>query len=390
MSINKIFDEIQNDLIDFTQRLIRVESYTGKETETSKLVKDEMIKLGYDDVTVDKYGSVLGKLGSGDKHILYDGHIDVVEAPDKDEWLYPPFEAKIVDGKLYGRGAVDMKGAVAGMVYAGYAMKKLNLLEGKTVYISASVMEEDYDGELLYRVINEQKLSLDYTIIGEPSALQLAVGHRGRAMYVISTPGISAHGSAPEKGDNAIYKMGKILHNIEQLQKYFDTLEGDNKGSIVVSDIKARTASLNAIPDLCSIYIDRRLALGETREMVDKEMDKIIEGTDASWEIYTASGKSFTNADVELETFLPAWEINLDHELVKFGQSAFKEITNSTVNIFKWPFATNGFATNGRFNVPTIGFGPGDYKLAHMKDEHCAVDDIVLASKFYTILAKYI
>ena len=390
MSINKIFDEIQNDLIDFTQRLIRVESYTGKETETSKLVKDEMIKLGYDDVTVDKYGSVLGKLGSGDKHILYDGHIDVVEAPDKDEWLYPPFEAKIVDGKLYGRGAVDMKAAVAGMVYAGYAMKKLNLLEGKTVYISASVMEEEYDGELLYRVINEQKLSLDYTIIGEPSALQLAVGHRGRAMYVISTPGISAHGSAPEKGDNAIYKMGKILHNIEQLQKYFDTLEGDNKGSIVVSDIKARTASLNAIPDLCSIYIDRRLALGETREMVDKEMDKIIEGTDASWEIYTASGKSFTNADVELETFLPAWEINLDHELVKFGQSAFKEITNSTVNIFKWPFATNGFATNGRFNVPTIGFGPGDYKLAHMKDEHCAVDDIVLASKFYTILAKYI
>ena len=390
MSIDKLFDEIQDDLIDFTQRLIRVESYTGKEIETSRLVKEEMLKLGYDDVIVDKYGSVLGKLGSGDKHILYDGHIDVVEASDKDEWLYPPFEAKIVDGKLYGRGAVDMKGAVAGMVYAGYAMKKLNLLEGKTVYISASVMEEDYDGELLYRVINEQKLSLDYTIIGEPSALQLAVGHRGRAMYVISTPGISAHGSAPEKGDNAIYKMGKILHNIEQLQKHFDTLEGDNKGSIVVSDIKARTASLNAIPDLCSIYIDRRLALGETREMVDKEMDKIIEGTDASWEIYTASGKSFTNVDVELETFLPAWEINLDHELVKFGQSAFKEITNSAVNIFKWPFATNGFATNGRFNVPTIGFGPGDYKLAHMKDEHCAVNDIVLASKFYTTLVKHI
>ena len=390
MSIDKLFDEIQDDLIDFTQRLIRVESYTGKEIETSRLVKEEMLKLGYDDVIIDKYGSVLGKLGSGDKHILYDGHIDVVEASDKDEWLYPPFEAKIVDGKLYGRGAVDMKGAVAGMVYAGYAMKKLNLLEGKTVYISASVMEEDYDGELLYRVINEQKLSLDYTIIGEPSALQLAVGHRGRAMYVISTPGISAHGSAPEKGDNAIYKMGKILHNIEQLQKHFDTLEGDNKGSIVVSDIKARTASLNAIPDLCSIYIDRRLALGETREMVDKEMDKIIEGTDASWEIYTASGKSFTNVDVELETFLPAWEINLDHELVKFGQSAFKEITNSAVNIFKWPFATNGFATNGRFNVPTIGFGPGDYKLAHMKDEHCAVNDIVLASKFYTTLVKHI
>lgn len=389
LDINKYFESIDYDLIEFTKRLIQIESYTGKENDASELVKNEMVKLGYDEIIVDKYGSVIGRMGDGDKKIIYDAHIDVVEAKDSSEWLYPPFSGEIVDGKIYGRGTVDTKSSVAAMVYAGHAMKELGLLNGKTVYISASVMEEDFDGELLYRIIDEQNLKLDYTIIGEPSNMQLAVGHRGRSMYTITTYGISAHGSAPEKGDNAIYKIAKILSRIEKKQKYFDTLDGD-KGSIVVSDIKARTASLNAVPDQCTIYIDRRLALGETMEAVNKEMDALIEGIDANWQIYTAIGKSWTNEDVELRTFLPAWEIKTEHELVKFGINAFKEVVSKNLNIFKWPFSTNGFATNARFSVPTIGFGPGDMKLAHMKDENCSIDDIITASKFYTALVKQI
>lgn len=389
LNSNAHFDTISSDLIKFTQELVKIESYTGKEAAATELVKNEMIKLGYDEVIVDKYGSVLGRMGNGEQKIIFDAHIDVVEAKDADEWLYPPFEGNIVDGKLYGRGSVDTKPSVTAMVYAGHAMKKLNLLEGKTIYISASVMEEDYDGELLYRVIKEQNLDLDYTVIGEPSNLQLATGHRGRAMYVITTDGVSAHGSAPEKGDNAIYKMSKILKNIEEKQKYFDTLVGE-KGSIVVSNIESRTASLNAVPDQCSIYIDRRLALGETEEIVNKEMDEIIKGIDASWDIYTAKGFSATGENVALRTFLPAWETPINSDIVQFGMKAFEEISNEKINIFKWPFATNGFATNGRFQVPTIGFGPGDMKLAHMKDEHCSVEDIIIASKFYTTLIKKI
>ncbi|QZY54818.1 YgeY family selenium metabolism-linked hydrolase [Crassaminicella profunda] len=388
-SIVECFSQLRDDLIKFTQKLVRIESYTGKEQEATELVKAEMEKLGYDEVIVDNYGSVLGRVGSGDTKIIYDAHIDVVEAKDANEWKYGAFSGEIVDGAMYGRGTVDTKSSVCAMIYAGHAMKKLGLLEDKTVYISASVMEEDFDGELLFRVIEEQKLDLDYTIIGEPSNLQLAVGHRGRSMYTITTKGVSAHGSAPNNGVNAIYKMAKILSRVENQQKEFDKINGE-KGSVVVSNIEARTASLNAVPDQCKIYLDRRLALGETEEMVAKEMDKIIEGTDATWEIYNAIGKSATGKDVVLRTFMPAWETAEDHQLTQAAIKSFNEVLEKKPEIFKWEFSTNGFATNGRFNVPTIGFGPGEMKYAHMKDEHCKVEDIVTAAKVYTALIKYL
>lgn len=372
--MKKIYDElekIKQDIIEFTQKLIQEKSLTGQETEAAELIKNKMIELNYDEVKVDAYGSVLGKIGNGNTKIIYDAHIDVVEAKDEAEWKYPPFSGKIEDGIIYGRGTVDTKSSAVSMIYAGYLIKKLNLCPDKTIYISTSVMEEDFDGELLYRAIKENNLlDLNYVVIGEPSNLQIATGHRGRAMYKITTTGISAHGSAPEKGDNAIYKMAKILERIENKQKEFDKITGE-KGSIVVSDIKARTASLNAVPDMCTIYIDRRLALGETEEIVNKEMESFVNGIDANYEIYVAEGKSYTGKEVTLRTFLPAWEISKEHHLAQTAIKSYEECFALPAPLFKWPFATNGFATNGEIKIPTIGFGPGNLKLAHMKDERC-------------------
>ena len=380
-------EQMKYDIIEFTKKFIQIRSFTGKEAEATKLVANKMKELGYDEVIVDSYGNVLGRIGSGKTKILYDAHIDVVEAKDEADWIYPPFAAEIHDDIIYGRGTVDTKSAVISMIYAGYLVKKLNLCNGKTIYISASVMEEDFDGELLYRVIKENNLKLDYVVIGEPSNLQIALGHRGRAMYKITTLGVSAHGSAPEKGDNAIYKMAKILERIENKQKEFDKLEGE-KGSIVVSNIEARTASLNAVPDMCTIYIDRRLALGETEDKVNKEMESFVDGIDAKYEIYVAEGVSQTGKEVTLRTFLPAWEISKDAYLTKIAIKSFEECFNAEAPLFKWPFATNGFATNGEIKVPTIGFGPGDLKLAHMKDERCHLEDLYKTITFYTSVAK--
>lgn len=385
--LNKELEKIKSDIIEFSQKLIQIKSFTGKEELATELIKKKMIELKYDEVKVDAYGSVLGRIGNGKTKILYDAHIDVVEAKDEAEWKYPPFSGKVEDGIIYGRGAVDTKASVISMIYAGYLIKKLNLCQDKTVYISTSVMEEDFDGELLYRVIKENDLKLDYVVIGEPSNLQIGVGHRGRAMYTITTNGISAHGSAPEKGDNAIYKMAKVLERIEEKQKEFDRLEGE-KGSIVVSDIKARTASLNAVPDMCTIYIDRRLALGETEDKTNKEMESFVEGIDAKYEIYTAEGKSHTGNNVSLRVFLPAWEISKEHHLVQTAEKAYKEYFEEEASVFKLPFCTNGFATNGEIKVPTIVFGPGDLKLAHMKDEKCKLEDIFKTVVFYSMVAE--
>lgn len=385
--LKKELENIKTDILEFTKKFIQIRSFTGKETEATRLVANKMKELGYDEVIIDSYGSVLGRIGTGKTKILYDAHIDVVEAKDELEWKYPPFSGEIVDDMIYGRGTVDTKSSVISMIYAGYLIKKFNLCEGKTIYISASVMEEDFDGELLYRLMKENDLKLDYVIIGEPSNLQIALGHRGRSMYKITTLGVSAHGSAPEKGDNAIYKMAKILERIENKQREFDKIEGE-KGFIVVSNIEARTASLNAVPDMCTIYIDRRLALGETEEKVNKEMESFIEGIDAKYEVYIAKGVSQTGKEVTLRTFMPAWEVSKDDYITQIAIKSYEECFNKKAPLFKWPFSTNGFATNGEIKVPTIGFGPGDLKLAHMKDERCNIDDLYKTIIFYTSVAK--
>ncbi|SDQ73513.1 YgeY family selenium metabolism-linked hydrolase [Pseudovibrio sp. Tun.PSC04-5.I4] len=387
--ITAYLDSKRDDLIAFTSDLIQIESYTTKEKEASTRVVKEMQALGYDDVKVDSFGSVMGRVGNGKTVLLYDAHIDVVEALDGADWKHAPFSATIEDGCMHGRGTVDTKSSVCAMVYAGQAMKELGLLEGKTVYISASVGEEDYDGFFLENAIREHGIEADFAIIGEPSDLKLAVGHRGRSMYTIRTTGKSAHGSAPHNGVNAIYKMAEVLKRVEAQQGKFDLLTGE-KGSVVVSNIDARTASLNAIPDQCTIYLDRRLALGETEEIVGAEMDAIVEGTDAKWEIYRATGESFTGKLIDMHVFLPAWETKTDHPLVQAGEQAIERTTGETNSIFKWEFATNGFATNGPFSVPTIGVGPGEIKYAHMKDENCKVEDIMSAAKIYTNIAALI
>lgn len=381
-------EKIKPDIIEFSKKLIQIRSFTGKEKEAAELIKNKMLELNYDQVKVDTYGNVLGIIGNGKTKVLYDAHIDVVEAKDEKEWEYPPFSGEVHNGILHGRGSVDTKGSVISMVYAGYLIKKLNLCPDKTIYISTSTMEEDFDGELLYRTMKENDLfDVNYVIIGEPSNLQIGIGHRGRAMYKITTNGISAHGSAPEKGDNAIYKMAEIIHRIENKQKEFDKIDGE-KGSIVISNIEARTASLNAVPDMCTIYIDRRLALGETEEKVNEEMKAFVEGIDAKYEIYNAVGKSYTGKEVILKVFLPAWEISENHHLTKSAIKAYEDLFAEKAVLFKLPFATNGFAANKEIKIPTIVFGPGNLKLAHMKDEKCKLEDIYKTISFYSLIAE--
>jgi len=374
--------KLKEDLLSFEQSFIKLKSFTGDEKEASHLIFNKMSALGYDDVSMDPYGSVLGRIGNGNTKILFDAHIDVVKADNPEEWTHGPFSGTIENGTIWGRGSVDTKSSVVAMVYAGYLIKKLNLLEGKTIYISTSVMEEDIDGEMLDRVISGYEISPDYAVIGEPSNLKLALGHRGRAMYIITTHGVSAHGSMPDKGINAITNMADIVCRVDQLQKQLSNQPGE-KGSIAVTKIESHSASLNAIPDQCKIYIDRRLALGETEENVGIEMNHLIKGIDADWKIYDAEGTSWTGEKVILHTFLPAWEISAEHHLVQAGITIYKELLGEEPELMKWDFSTNGFATAGHYKIPTIGLGPGDYSYAHMKDEHCGVNDILNACMFY-------
>ena len=383
-TIRTFCNALEDDVVAFTQELVRIKSYTHDEEDIVRFISRKMKSLGYDEVILDDFGNVAGRIGNGDTTILFDSHCDTVAVNDPDEWITDPFGGEIIDGKIYGRGSVDMKGAVAATIYAGYAIKELSLHEGKTIYVSCSILEEDVEGEALLYLCDKNKINPDFAVICEPSSLKLALGHRGRAMLTIYTEGVSAHGSSPELGENAIYKTKNIIERIEKLQF---KLSADNKaGSVALSRIESRAVSLNAVPDQCKLYLDRRLEMGETETTVDREMDSLIEGTEAKWDILDINDRTWTGKSVTCKSFFLPWEIQKDHRLTLASIEAFNDAIGTEATLFKWKFSTNGFATASKLGVPTIGLGPGDPTLAHCRNECCGISEIVGAMKFYTSL----
>jgi len=380
-----ISQDIQAELIEFTQSLIRIRSYSGEEEEIIRYIEKKMIALGYDEVIIDSMGNLLGRIGDGEKSILFDSHVDTVAVNDADEWEVPPFNGEIIDGHLWGRGSVDMKSSVAASVYAGALAKKLGLTAGKTIYVSCTVFEEDCDGENLKHLFNERNLKPDYVIICEPSNNVIALGHKGKAQISIKTHGISAHGSAPEKGLNAIYEMAEIIQRVEKVNA--ELMKKDKpRGTLVMSRISSVSASLNAVPSECEVYLDRRTVPGETEEDIKREMDDLVAGKKATWEVGTLHRKSWTGMDIKYDPFHPAWKIDLEHELTKACIAAYRENFGSEPTAFDfWDFSTNA-VTPVSLGIPTIGFGPGEYKLAHMRNENCEVSQIIEACGFYTRL----
>ena len=377
--------ELQKEVIQFAQELVRIKSYSGQEEQIIRFIEQRMKTLGYDEVTIDSMGNLIGRIGSGGKSILFDSHVDTVEVNDEQEWEIPPFSGEIVDGYLHSRGSVDMKSSVAASVYAGAVAGRMGLASNKTVYVSCTVFEEDCDGENLKHLFRELDLKPGYVVICEPSNNQIAIGHKGKAQISIKTHGVSAHGSAPEKGVNAIYEMAGIIRRVEQANLEL-MKKGQPRGTLVMSRISSVSASLNAVPSECEVYLDRRTVPGETEDDIRREMDRLIEGKHATWKVGTLHRKSWTGLDIHYEPFHPAWKIDPDHELTLACMAAYQETFGAAPTSFDfWDFSTNA-VTPVSLGIPIIGFGPGDYKLAHMRNERCEVTQILDACRFYTQL----
>lgn len=372
----------EKNLLDFVQRAIQTRSYTDEEGDLAKLVKAEMEKLGYDEALIDSTGNVVGRIGDGPTIIHFDSHLDTVQVNDAELWEVPPFSGEIKDGYIWGRGSVDMKSALCASVYAAARAKALGYTEGKTVYVTGTVCEEYCDGENLKHLYEELSLKPDYCIICEPSDNIITLGHKGKAQIRITTHGVSAHGSAPEKGVNAVYEMAEIISRVDALNKSLFVADKPH-GTVVLSDISSISASLNAVPSECSIYLDRRLPLGETIEQVKDEMDRLIEGKKATWEVGTLHHTTWTGKKLNYEPMHDPWIIDKDHDLTKAFIKAYEKVYDESPKEYDfWDFGTNAI-TPVAMGVPTIGFGPGEYKLAHMIDERCEIVKIEEACKVY-------
>ena len=212
--INRI-DGYKNEITELAQQLVRIKSYSSQEGPIIKFLEQKMIELGFDNVKIDAMGNLLGTMGEGPKSILFDSHVDTVEVPDEKEWEFPPFGGIVSGGRLHGRGSVDMKSSLAASIYAAVAAKHAGQLAGKKVMVSCTVNEEDCDGENLKYLFSSQGIRPEFVVICEPSGNNIALGHKGKAQVVLRTEGKSAHGSAPEKGVNAVYEMAEIIQRVE-------------------------------------------------------------------------------------------------------------------------------------------------------------------------------
>lgn len=377
----------RSELVGFASELVGMESYSGREEHVVRAAARRMEELGFDDVRMDGFGNVLGRVGSGDRSLLFDSHVDTVEVNDAADWAVPPFSGEVRDGLLWGRGSVDMKSGAAASIYAAAIAKRMGMCEGRTVYVSCTVLEEDCDGENLRHLFGEFSLRPDACVICEPSGNRIATGHKGKAQAVVETRGRSAHGSAPEKGVNAVYEMAEIIGRVERANLELAKAPAP-RGTLVLSRISSEAVSLNAVPSACEIYLDRRLAPGESEEKVRREFDALVAGKDASWRIGAVSRRTWTGREVDYEPFHLAWEIDRDSPLFLATLEAYRRTFGpGPAPLDFWDFSTNA-VTPVRLGIPAIGFGPGDYKLAHMRDERCPVSQIADACTMYVNLIR--
>ncbi|APT76513.1 peptidase [Marinitoga sp. 1135] len=386
----ELAEKYREDIVKFMSKLIKARSYSGDEKEVIQVIKEEMEKVGFDEVKIDGLGNILGRIGSGKTVIAMDAHIDTVEVGNPDLWDKDPFSGDWDEEWVYGRGASDQKAGMCSMVYGMKILKDLNLLDDFTVYVTGTVMEEDCDGLCWRYIVEEDKLKPDFVVITEPTSLNVYRGHRGRIEFRVKTVGLSAHASAPERGDNAIYKMAKIINEIEKLNEnlHYDPFLG--KGTIVVSQIFFKSPSHNAVPDECVIHIDRRLTAGETKESAFEEIREIFKKTGIDAEIVelTYSKPAYTGVEYPVEKYFPTWVVEEDSTVVQAAKETFEKTFNDEPFIDKWTFSTNGIATAGVYGIPTVGFGPGDEKYAHAPNEKVKIEHLVKAAAFYANFPK--
>ncbi len=423
-AIKDAANKYNKDMVAFLRAMISHPSESCEEGEVVACIKAEMEKLGFDKVEVDGLGNVIGWMGEGDKIIAIDGHIDTVGIGNRDNWDFDPYEGFEDDQLIGGRGGSDQEGGVDSAVYAAKIMKDMDLIpEGYKIMVVGSVMEEDCDGLCWQYIHNEEHVTPEFVVSTEPTDGGIYRGHRGRMEIRVDMHGISCHGSAPERGDNAIIKMAEVIENVRDLNENDDADGNEIKGLVkmlnprynpdhyedarflgrgtcTISEIFYTSPSRCAVADGCSISIDRRMTAGETFESCLEEIRNLPAcrkyAKDVKVSMYTYERPSWTGLVYPTECYFPTW-INKEsaphvQALVKAHEGLFgKERIGAPEAmdkrqrplVDKWTFSTNCVSIQGRFGIPCVGFGPGAESQAHAPNEITYKQDLKTCAALY-------
>jgi succinyl-diaminopimelate desuccinylase len=377
----------RRDLIAFTQRLIQTPSMSGQEGDVAALVRAEMERLGYDEVWIDRAGNVVGRLVGGDgPSLMFNGHIDHVDAGDPARWRHPPFGAEIHDGEMWGRATVDMKGALAAMVYAGGLVKKLGVTPPAGLYVAGVVQEEV--GGLGSRHLS-RTLPVARVVIGEASANHLRRGHRGRVELRAHFEGRSVHASMPELGVNPHFSMARFVAGLRDLEMPTDPVYGAS--TVAPTHVSSEPESANVTPAALHLVLDWRNIPGESTEDVVAKLEGFLPGTlepgcAGRIEVSSRSLVTYRGLEMTYPDAFPSYTTAADDPWLLAAQATLAEVLGRDVEIGTWRFATDGghFAAEG---ATVIGFGPGDDAIVHTVEERLPIDDLVESVVGYVALA---
>lgn len=415
------------DMNTFLRDLILLKGESTEEGDKANRIKEEMEKVGFNKAWIDKQGNVLGEMGTGEKQIGFDAHIDTVGIGNIENWDFDPYKGFEDENLIGGRGGSDQLGGIVSAVYGAKIMKDLGFLNDKyRVLVTGTVQEEDCDGNCWLYMIEQEGIKPEFVVSTEPTDGGIYRGQRGRMEIRVEVDGVSCHGSAPERGDNAIYKMAKILNEIEELnenpaddsveikglvkmldEKYNPQYKEANflgRGTVTTSQIFFTSPSRCAVADSCAISLDRRMTAGETWESCIEEIENLPSAKkyNAKVTMYDYERESWKGLAYKQESYFPTWVIPEDHPVTQALERAYKGLYGNkriAPNVEKeiekrsklpltdkWTFSTNGVAIMGRHNIPVIGFGPGAEDQAHAPNEVTFKQDLVTCAATYALL----
>ncbi len=430
MDLNAIKEKAQGyekQVTKFLRDLVAIPGESCGEKGKVERAAEEMRNLGFDKVEIDPMGNLLGFMGTGKTLIGFDGHIDTVGIGNRDNWNFDPYEGYENEEEIGGRGTSDQEGGIVSAVYGAKIMKDLGMLnDNYQVVVVASVQEEDCDGLCWQYIIKEDKVSPEFVVSTEPTDGGIYRGQRGRMEIRVDVKGVSCHGSAPERGDNAIHKMADILQDIRALNEN-DAADGTEikglvkmlderhnpqwkeanflgRGTVTTSEIFFTSPSRCAVADSCSVSLDRRMTAGETWESCLDEIRALPNvkkyGSDVTVSMYQYDRPSFTGCVYPIECYFPTWVIPEDHKVTKALEASYKGLygekrigpaetlamRQARPLTDKWTFSTNGVSIMGRNGIPVIGFGPGAEAQAHAPNEKTWKADLVVCAAVYAAI----
>ena len=372
----------------FLRDLIAIPGESSGEEGHVRRIEKEMKALGFDKVEIDPMGNVMGVMGTGEKLIAFDGHIDTVGVGNRDNWTFDPYQGYETETEIGGRGASDQLGGIVSAVYGAKVMKDLGLLSDQyRVLVTGTVQEEDCDGLCWQYILNEDRIKPEFVVITEPTDGNIYRGQRGRMEIRVEVKGVSCHGSAPERGKNAIYMMADILQEIRSLNErlHYDPFLG--KGTVTVSEIFYTSPSRCAVADGCAVSLDRRLTDGDTYLGALEEVRALpsCQKYGAEVTMYQYARPSWKGLTYPTDCYFPTWVLPEDHPAAQAMIGSYRAMFGEPL-VDKWTFSTNGVSIMGRYGIPCIGFGPGKEAQAHAPNEKTWKADLVRCCAVYAAL----